>query len=538
MPRDMVNVPAPRRAQQYQAPQARLGRSQVSLSHSHKTSFNVGDLIPYCVQEVIPGDTFTCDTTIFGRVFSGLNAPIMDDIKMNIDWFYVPNRIIWTNWHAFLGEHDDAGAQDTTYTIPTVATGATVLEGSLLHYMGVPMGLSTSAESVQSLPVRAYRLIYNEWYRDQNLIDEINVTTGDGPDAETGATTAFIKKSAKDPDYFTTALPYLQKGTAQVASLTGTVAVATDALDNEDIGVYQSGDGGWRKMDIATGSHVEMDGTAATEYLYADLDLALPGQTVGGISINALREAAAVQRMLEKDARAGTRPNELIRAHFGVDVPDYRIDRPEYLGGATGFINVSPVANTSPVDSTNSPDGLDWNSGQLAGTGAGVVKSRWAKSFVEHGWVLGILRCRGAVSYSQGLDRKWSRSTKYDLLWPELAQLGEQPIYNKELYLQGTSADDDVFGYQERYADYRFAKSIISGQFDPAASSSLDFWHLSEEFSSAPSLNSTFIEDQTPMERVTIDDSQHDFIVDGRIDLRVARVLPVRPVPTLMPARF
>jgi hypothetical protein len=524
---DMVNVRAPNQAQRYKAPEARLGRSQISLAHSHKTSFDAGDLIPYVFEEVVPGDTFTCKTTIFGRVWSPLDAPIMDDIEMSIDFFFVPNRLVWENWEYFLGAHDAAGAQDTTYTIPSHSTGGTIAEGSIHHYMGVPIGLSTTAETISALPQRGLRLIYNEWYRDQNLIDELSVSTGNGPDG----IQAGLQKSAKRHDYFTSALPYLQKGTAQTAELTGTIAVATDALDNEDVGVYQSGDSGWRKMDIATGTHLEMDGTAASEYLYADFSLpGTPGGTVGGISLNSLREAAAIQRLLEKDARAGTRHPELIRAHFGVDVPDYRTQRPEYLGGGVGFINVSPVANTSATATENQ--------GELAGTAAGTLTCNWAKSFVEHGYVFGILRARGAVSYQQGLDKKWSRSTKYDFLWPELAQLGEQPIYNKELYLAGTSADDDVFGYQERYAEYRYGRSKVTGQFDSAASSSLDFWHLAEDFGSAPSLNQTFIEDATPMSRVTTVDTQHDFIVDGRIDLRVARILPVRPTPSLMPARW
>lgn len=533
----MVNVRAPSSAQRYRAPSARYGRSQFNLSHSHKTSFDAGDLVPYVLLEVVPGDTMTVKTTIFGRVFSPLKAPIMDDIIGNIDFFYIPWRILWDNFEYWLGAHDAAGAQDTTYTLPIHTAGTTIGDNDFLHYCGVPIGLSTTNTDVCALPMRAYRRIYNEWYRDQNLIDSIGETTGDGPDGNTGMD---LLTSAKVADYFTTALPYLQKGTAQVAGLTGTVAVATDALDNEDVGVYQTGDGGWRKLDIATGTHLEMDGTAATEYLYADLDLAMPGGSAGGISLNSLREAAAIQRMLEKDARAGTRYVELIRAHFGVDVPDYRAQRPEYLGGGTGYINVSPIATQSPIDSTNSPDGQDWNQGQLAGTAAGVITGGFAKSFTEFGYVMGILRIRGALTYTQGLDRMWSRSDRYDCLFPELSHLGEQPIYNRELFVDGSATDDDVFGYQERYAEYRFQKSRVSGQFDPNATvgNPIDHWHLSEDFATRPSLNQTFIEDATPMSRVTTVTTQHDFIVDGRIDCKVARVLPVAPVPSLVPPRF
>ena len=532
-----INIPAPNRSNQYQAPQARFGRSQVDLSKTHKTSTDAGKLIPYYWEEVVPGDSFQVKAQLFGRVWSPLKAPIMDDIEWTLDFFYCPNRILWDNWHAFLGEHDAAGAQDTTYTVPVLATGGTITEGRLAHYFGIPIGLSTSAESVQCLPLRAYVAIYNEWYRDQNLIDSKTEDTDDSSMASSRYD-GYPLTSAKKHDYFTSALPYLQKGTAQVAGLTGHVAVATDALDNEDVGIYQTGDSGWRKLDIGSGTHLEVDGTAALEYLYADFDQALPGQTAGGISINALREAAAVQRMLEKDARAGTRPNELIRAHFGVDVPDYRVDRPEYLGGGRGYINTSPVANHTAIDSTNDPATVDRYPGQLVGTAAGSLTAGFSKSFVEHGYIIGILRIRGAVSYSQGLDRRWSREDRYDFMWPELSQLGEQPILNKELWIEGDSTDDDVFGYQERYADYRFAKNLITGQFDPAHSASLDIWHLSEEFGSQPSLNQTFIQDATPMSRVTAVTSQHDFIIDGRCDVKVARILPVRPVPSLMAPRF
>lgn len=538
--KDMVKVRAPGRGRNYEAPDAKYGRSQMDLSHSHKTTFNAGDLVPILCQEVVPGDTFTCKATLFGRIWAALKTPVMDDIEWSLDFFYTPNRILWDNWHAFLGEHDAAGAQDTDYTVPVLASH-TVAENSTSHYMGVPVGADAAAENINALPLRAYTRIYDEWYRDQNLIDKFNSGAGhatdDGPDSGTDSSRTLLK-SAKKHDYFTSALPYLQKGTAQVAGFTGRIAIATDAVDNEDVGVYQSGDGGWRKMDIGTGTHLEMDGTAALEYLYADLDLALPGQEVGGISINALREAAAVQRMLERDARAGTRPNELIRAHFGVTVPDFRVDRPEYLGGGSGYINATPIPQTTAIDSVNDPGGEDRYPGQLSGTAAGTLQASFAKSFVEHGWVIGILRARGAVTYSQGLDRKWSRQTRYDYLWPELAQLGEQPIYNKELWLQGDATDDNVFGYTERYADYRFAKSLITGQFDPAHSLSLDLWHLSEEFASQPSLNQTFIEDATPMERIQVVTTQHDFIMDSRFDLKIARVLPVKAQPSLMPARF
>ena len=524
----MVNVPSPSRSQQYKAPEARYGRSQFSLAHRHKTAFNAGELIPFLCAEVIPGDTFTCKMQAFARVFSPLDAPIMDDIEMDMHYFFVPNRIIWDNWTAFLGEHDAAGAQDTDYTIPVIGNATAVVQGVLADYFGLPIGIVTDAHNISALPFRAYRMIYDEWYRDQNLIDEEGFPTDNGPDLSTEVGHHVTPlKSAKKPDYFTTALPYLQKGDIQYIQFTedADIHAPTGVAVGTDVSVYSDNVSGYRKLDAdTTRVHLSSEVGAASTLLYANLT----GLT--GISVNALRESAAIQRQLEREARGGTRHPELIRSVFGVDVPDYRTQRPEYLGGGKGYINVSPVPNTS---STATED-----QGQLAGIGTGGLRAGFAKSFVEHGYVLGILRARGEISYQQGLDRMWTRSTKYDFLWPELAHLGEQEILNRELWIQGDATDDNVFGYQERYADYRFKKSLITSEFSSLYGSSLDFWHLSEEFGSQPSLNQTFIEDATPMVRVTTVDTQSDFIIDGFFDLRVARVLPVRPTPSLAPARF
>lgn len=527
----MVNVQAPRRAQQYQAPQMRLGRSQISLAHEHMTTFDAGQLIPYLVAEVIPGDTFTCRLDAFARIFSPLDAPIMDNIEMSIDFFFVPNRLVWENWTAFLGEHNAAGAQDTDYTVPIHATGTTITPGDVLAYMGVPLGLSTTTEDVDCLKIRAYQLIYNEWYRDQNLIDSVTVATDDGPDS-TGGLNPYV--SAKKPDYFTSALPYLQKGTAQEVSLTN-APIHTDNNAGQVLAIYSTtaGGGSWRQIDSGAAT-IDVSATGSTEpfKMYADLSSGI------GLTINAFREAAAIQRMLERDARGGTRHPEIIRSHFGVDVPDYRTQRPEYLGGGKGWIHVTPIGNTVDQSAANAASGVDVFQGELKGIGTGQLRASWAKSFVEHGHVLGILRARAELSYSQGLERMWSRSTKYDFLWPELSMLGEQPIYNKELWIEGDSTDDAVFGYQERYADYRFKKSLITGLFAPDASGSLDFWHLSEDFASQPALNQTFVQDASPMDRIRSTTTGPDFLIDGRFDMRVARALPVRPAPTLMPARF
>jgi len=525
-----VNVRRPSGASRYQAPQARMGRSQFDLTHSHKTTFEVGYLVPYFCMEIIPGDTVTCKMVAFSRVFSPLDAPIMDDIYLEVDFFFVPNRLVWTNWEKFLGAADEAGAQPTDFTIPilngTDGASSSVTLGAPIQYMGVPFGLDVDLTDVNALPQRGYVRVYNEWYRDQNLIAAIAMDTDNGPDP---LRTACLK-SAKKHDYFTSALPYLQKGDPVTISLGSTARIATDAaLGNTDyLSVWStSGTDQYRRLatDPAVAEFLRVSSTGGVEgnRLYADLASATP------ISINSLREAEAVQRLLERDARGGTRHPELIRAHFGVDVPDYRTQRPEYLGGGRGMINVSPVANTSATATEDQ--------GELRGVGTGGLQASWAKSFVEHGYVIGLLRARGQVSYQQGLDRMWSRSTKLDFLWPDLVNLGEQPIYKRELFVEDDATDDEVFGYQERYADYRWKRSLVTGKFASDAAGSLDFWHLAEDLTVA-SLNQAFIEDATPMGRVTVVDSEPDFIVDGRFDLRVARVLPVRPVPSLAPARF
>lgn len=523
MDRSQVNVSRPSGASRYQAPQMNMGRSQFDLTHSHKTTYEVGTLIPYFLMEIIPGDTVTCKLQAFGRIFSPLDAPIMDDIEQSIDFFFVPNRLVWVNWENFLGAHDDAGAQDVDYTIPIIQDGETVTLNCPMQYMGLPIGLQSTATEVSALPQRCYTLIYNDWYRDQNLIAKnLVLGTGDGPDGMFGS----CFKSAKKHDYFTAALPYLQKGDPVGIPLGGLAPIETP-VGTGNAPTVGFGAAFHQLDDAGAVGEVLISGTtqgSAANQLYANLALST------AVSINALREAEAIQRLLERDARGGTRHPEIIKSHFGVTVPDYRVQRPEYLGGGRGMINVSPIANTSATATEDQ--------GQLTGVGTGSLRASWAKSFVEHGYVIGLLRARGQLSYQQGVDRLWSRSTKLDFLWPELVNLGEQPIYNREIFVENDATDDLVFGYQERYADYRWKRSLITGKFQSDAAGSLDFWHLAEDFSATPLLNATFIQDATPMARVTTVDSEPDFIIDGRFDLRVARALPVRPTPSLAPARF
>lgn len=528
MARDMVQV---RRtaSSPFDKPDVKMQRSQFNRSHGHKTTFNATKLVPILVDEVLPGDTFTCSLNGYARIFSPLDAPIMDNIELETCFFFVPNRLIWTNWEAMNGAHDAAGAQDTDFTVPVMADAHVVSEANdVLAYMGVPVNTDCQQVDVNALPLRAYRLIYNEWFRDQNLIDpvSINLDDTDEPTAHTG-----LLNSAKKHDYFTSCLPYLQKGDPVTVGIGTRATVMYDAAVGTSPVVYANNPDGYRNFN-SSGSDLLLDSTTAgsgvpnSQELYADLS----GAT--GVSINALRESVAIQRLLERDARGGTRYVEIIKSHFGVTSPDFRHQRPEYLGGGKSFINVSPVANTS---STATED-----QGELKGIGTGVIRGHgWAKSFTEHGYIIGLVRARGDLSYFQGLDKMWSRSTRYDFYIPALANLGEQAVLNKEIFVQNSPASDEsVFGYQERWAEYRQKKSLITGKFNPDVTGALSFWHLAEDFSGAPSLNQTFIEDNTPISRVVTVTGEPDFILDVWFDYKCARPIPVFSIPSLTSARF
>ena len=526
MPRDMVHV---RRggSHRFSGPDVKIGRSQFNRSHGLKTTFDVSYLYPIFCDEVLPGDTMTLKTHGFCRVFSPLESPIMDNIEVETLFFFVPNRLVWQNWEYFQGAHDAAGAQDTTYTVPVMGNGVTVdhdenvaVAGLMAHF-GIPEGLQTTQVGVNSLPFRGYNRIFNDWFRDQNVGAEVTMETGNGPDT-TG--NYAIRKSAKRHDYFTSSLPYLQKG--DIKYLGQEVVVETDVAEGGNPSVYSTVSSNYRQLDAGA---AQVDTSATLGSLNTALKVDLAGVT--GISINALRESLAIQRLLERDARGGTRYTEIIKSHFGVTSPDFRLQRTEYLGGGKAFVNVAPVANTSATATEDQ--------GELRGVGTGRVTGGFARSFTEHGYIIGLIRARGDVTYFQGLDRHWSRSDRYDFYMPDLANLGEQSILNKELYISNSSATDDaVFAYQERWAEYRTKKSEIHGKFNPDVSGSLSIWHLAEDFGSLPTLNNTFIQDQTPMSRVTVVDSEPDFIADLWFDYRCARPMPVRSIPSILGGRF
>ena len=531
------------------APQVGIERSTFRMDTNVKTSFNVGDCIPFFCMEVLPGDTFDINTAKVMRLQT-LLTPVMDNLYLDVYYFFVPNRLVWKHWQNFCGENTDTyWTPSVEYTVPKVtAPSGGWNVGTIADYLGIPTGVSNI--KVNALPFRAYALIMNQWFRDENLTTPLYIDDGDtNRTGSNSSGTNYVYlggqpfKAAKFHDYFTSALPEPQRG----PDVTIPLGTAAPVITGTEMGTstMTTTPIKWRttsKTYPDTQSFIGINGangTGAYGYtqndetfsptanvlptnLYANLENATAA------TINQLRLAISIQRAYEIDARSGTRYIEILRSHFGVVSPDARLQRAEYLGGNRFPLNIEQVTQTSSTDSV-SPIGTVAGWSQTADYSSDVFKS-----FVEHGFIIGICVARYDHTYQQGLECMWSRSTRFDYYWPVFAHIGEKAVYNKELYAQGTSADDEVFGYQEAWAEYRYKPNYVTGQMRSQYAQSLDIWHFADDYSSQPYLSDSWIrEDATNIDRTLAVPSTtaNQIFGDILVEVKATRPMPLYSIP-------
>lgn len=564
------------------APAMYMKRTKFDRSHVYKTTFDSGRLIPVFIDEVLPGDTTRMSVNYFARLATPIK-PIMDNIYLDWFFFFVPNRLVWEHWQNFCFEQEDPD-DSTDYVVPTVAaTGNSnnAYIGSLWDYFGLPVNTSGNLSGISALPFRGVYLIWNEWFRDENLQKSVKIQKGDANEVLNSARSAdqpswvftsgtnifpglACPPRGKRHDYFTSALPWTQKGPGVSIGLAGTASIVDPTPDSgyllhsnftdlAAVSAYGGDDSrsGGRRVAKGFGSisynnydssggfsvvggfagntdtNVSLTAQPGSSYLgndsYVDLD------TSSMFTINSLRTAFQMQKFYERLARGGSRYTEVLRSFFGVVSPDARLQRPEFLGSFTKMVNVNPIAQTSATDNT-SPQG------NLSAYGVTAAKFHgFTKSFVEHGYVFGFVCARADLTYQQGINKMWLRSTVYDFYWPTFAHLGEQAIELREIYAQGSKDDTTVFGYQERYAEYRYKPSQITGKFrSSVVNGSLDMWHLSQFFKNAPTLNEEFIVENPPIERIIAVPSEPEFLLDIGFRYTTVRPMPMFGTPGLV----
>jgi hypothetical protein len=531
-----------------------IARSTFRRDHSVKLSFNVGDVIPFYVDEVLPGDTFQLKTSMVARLQT-LLTPMMDNLYLDTYFYFVPNRIVWQHWRELMGENtQSAWIPSVEYSVPqvTAPSGGWSI-GSIADYMGIPTGVANL--SVNALPFRAYALIMNEWFRDENLSDPLNIPVDDATLAGSNGTnyiTDVVKggmpfKAAKFHDYFTSALPAPQKGPDVTIPVSGgsnypvrTLAESVSGPSNVPLQIRTFGQMPYNVVGVnksdspepgAVWASVSSVSGNAEPFVPTNL-WAINDGSVSAATINQLRMAFQIQKLYEKDARGGTRYIEILKSHFGVTSPDARLQRPEYLGGNRIPVNINQVVQNSATQADGTPLG-----DTAAFSVTTDVHGDFIKSFVEHGFVIGIMVARYDHTYQQGLERFWSRRDRLDYYFPVFANIGEQPILNKEIYAQGTAQDNEVFGYQEAWADYRYKPSRVAGEMRSKAPASLDVWHLADEYTQLPKLSDAWIrEDKTNVDRVLAVTSSvsNQMFADLYIQCKATRPMPVYSIPGLI----
>lgn len=517
-------------------PTTEIERSTFDRSHGCKTAFDSGYLVPFFLDEVLPGDEFKVDAMLHCQMLSPLVTNVMDNLFLETQWFFVPSRLVWTNFVKMMGERVNP-RDSIDYLVPVINSGESGFAvGSLADYFGIPTGVPNL--DVSALPFRCYAKIWDDWYRAEQLQDSIIQSSDDLGDGNPNSIEwNTLKRRGKRFDYFTACLPFPQLGQGVELPLGTSAPInvlnASQAWNGQNV-LFSTPPGSNEAALLAKNGDVLTPIVNNVASLYADLSSATAA------TINTLRTAFQLQRLLERDARSGgMRYQEICLAHFKTLNPDARLQRSEYLGGSSQLIHIDQVLQTSATDVgasiTITPQG------NRVGIAQAITNPSWTKSFTEHGYIIGLVNVRADLNYQQGLNRLWSRRGRYDFYWPALAHLGEQAVLNKEIYAQGGSVvdsnskvvDDNVFGYQERYAEYRYHPSLITGKLRSTASGSLDVWHLAQKFNALPTLSSEFIEDNPPLSRVLAVEGEPQFLLDSYIECICTRPLPLYGIPGL-----